>query len=170
MLDHIGSDAPVVLALEDLHRADPSTLDLVRHLGQARPEGRRLLLVCTYRSTGIEQDAPLLWQLLGSASFFRRTERVELTRFGLEEMRALVNGASGEQVDPRLVRRCYEWSSGNPFFAEQLLAAGALAGLRADRSAAGHRSHPRLAADTGRGDTYGRHPDHRHGVRLAGPR
>src|SRR3954468_2268452 len=40
MLDEIGGHAPVVLILEDLHWADPSTLDLVRHLGQAHPENR----------------------------------------------------------------------------------------------------------------------------------
>jgi DNA-binding CsgD family transcriptional regulator len=125
MLDHIGVDAPVVLALEDLHWADPSTLDLVRHLGQARPGGRRLLLVGSYRSTGVERDAPLLWQLLGSPAFFRRTERIGLARFSLAEVRELVTVKSG-RVDPRLVQRCYEWSSGNPFFAEQLMAAGAL--------------------------------------------
>ncbi|MGA5301128.1 ATP-binding protein [Nucisporomicrobium flavum] len=127
MLDHIGGDAPVVLVLEDLHWADPSTLDLVRHLGQARPEGRRLLLVGSYRSVGIERDAPLLWQLLGSPAFLRRTERIELGRFSLDEVRELVSADSAGRVDPRLVRRCFEWSSGNPFFAEQLMAAGALA-------------------------------------------
>ena len=33
----------------------------MRHLGQARPEGRRLLLVCSYRSTSVEHEAPLLF-------------------------------------------------------------------------------------------------------------
>jgi DNA-binding CsgD family transcriptional regulator/tetratricopeptide (TPR) repeat protein len=127
MLDHVGADAPVVLALEDLHWADPSTLDLVRHLGQARPEGRRLLLVCSYRSIGVERDAPLLWQLLGSAAFRRRTERIELDRFGLDEIRRLVHAADRGGVDAQLVQRCFDWSGGNPFFAEQLLAAGVLA-------------------------------------------
>ncbi|UQU64288.1 AAA family ATPase [Couchioplanes caeruleus] len=127
MLDHIGGDAPVVLVLEDLHWADPSTLDLLRHLGQARPEGRRLLLLGSYRSVGIERDAPLLWQLLGSPAFLRRTERIELGRFGLDEVRELLSAGSGGRVDARLVRRCFEWSGGNPFFAEQLMAAGALA-------------------------------------------
>jgi len=125
MLDQIGAQAPVVLILEDLHWADPSTLDLVRHLGQAHPDGRHLLLVCSFRSRELRRGEPL-WQLLAGATFLRRTERLELPPFGPEELQQFLAGASGAPVDPMLVERCFEWSDGIPFYAEQLMAAGAL--------------------------------------------
>jgi DNA-binding CsgD family transcriptional regulator len=124
MLDDIGSRAPVVLIVEDLHWADPSTLDLVRHLAQAHPDGRRLLLVGSYRSSPRRGDP--LWQLFAGTTFLRRTERFELPAFTFEEMRRLIAAGSTERVDPRLVARCLRWSDGIPFYAEQLMATGAL--------------------------------------------
>jgi DNA-binding CsgD family transcriptional regulator len=120
MLDHVAASAPVVLILEDLHWADPSTLDLVRHLAQARAEDRRVLLVGTYRPVG---RAHPLWQLFGGATFMRRTDRFELRPFTLDEMRELLG-----EVDRRLAERCLRLSDGIPFYAEQLMATGALAG------------------------------------------
>ncbi|MFC5262306.1 helix-turn-helix transcriptional regulator [Kribbella qitaiheensis] len=125
MLDDLGEDTPVVLIIEDLHWADPSTLDLVRHLGQAEQVDRRLLLVCTYRTREISRDDPL-WQLMAGAKFLRRTERIELPAFTLNELSQFVDSASGGRADPRLVERCFEWSDGIAFYAEQLIAAGAL--------------------------------------------
>lgn len=125
MLEHVGADAPVVLIIEDLHWADPSTLDLVRHLGQARPEDRRLLLVGSYRPRDLVRDDPLS-QLLAATSFLRRTERIELPGFTLPELREFLTAEQGGRVDPRLVERCFDWSDGIPFHAEQLVAAGAL--------------------------------------------
>ena len=45
---------PLVLLLEDLHWADPSSVDLLRHLGQ-RIVGQRLLVVGTYRPEDVER-------------------------------------------------------------------------------------------------------------------
>ena len=45
---------PLVLLLEDLHWADPSSVDLLRHLGQ-RIVGQRLLVVGTYRTEDVER-------------------------------------------------------------------------------------------------------------------
>ncbi|GIE35185.1 helix-turn-helix transcriptional regulator [Actinoplanes italicus] len=125
MLQDIGADAPVVLIIEDVHWADLSTLDLVRHLAQARPEDRRLLLLCSYRSRDLRHDDPL-WQLLAGATFWRRTERIELPALTLPELREFLSAERGRRVDPRLVERCFDWSDGIPFYAEQLIAAGAL--------------------------------------------
>ncbi|MFI5707055.1 AAA family ATPase [Kribbella sp. NPDC051620] len=125
MLDALGADTPVVLIIEDLHWADRSTLDLVRHLGQARQQDRRLLLVCTYRTQEVSRDNPL-WQLMAGSEFLRRTERIELPAFTLKELTRFVESVSDGQVDPRLVERCFEWSDGIAFYAEQLIAIGAL--------------------------------------------
>lgn len=130
MLDDIGTKAPVVLIVEDLHWADPSTLDLVRHLAQARPEGRRLLLIASYRANP-PRGKPL-WQMFAGIAFLRRTERFELPAFTLQEMREFLAAGGARRVDPKLAERCQQWSDGIPFYAEQLMAAGALAGRDED--------------------------------------
>lgn len=130
MLDDIGAHAPVVLIVEDLHWADPSTLDLVRHLGQGRPDGRRLLLVGSYRANPPRGEP--LWQLFAGTTFLRRTERFELPAFNLREMRELLAAGGAGRVDPRLAERCLRWSDGIPFYAEQLMATGALEGRDED--------------------------------------
>ncbi|MEU4192772.1 AAA family ATPase [Kribbella sp. NPDC026611] len=127
MLDDLGTDTPVVLIIEDLHWADPSTLDLVRHLGQAHQDDRRLMLVGTYRSE-MNRDNPL-WKLLAAPTFVRRSESIELAPFTLEELRDFLAAVSGGRVDSALVKRCFEWSDGIAFYAEQLIATSTLESL-----------------------------------------
>jgi tetratricopeptide (TPR) repeat protein len=52
-LGALAAGTPIVLLLEDLHWADPSSVDLLRHLGQ-RIAGQRLLVVGTYRPEEVE--------------------------------------------------------------------------------------------------------------------
>ncbi len=52
-LGALAAGAPLVLLLEDLHWSDPSSVDLLRRLGQ-RIDGQRLLLVGTYRPEDVE--------------------------------------------------------------------------------------------------------------------
>ena len=54
-LEALASVSPVVLLLEDLHWADPSSVDLLRHLCQ-RVGRQRLLVVGTYRAAEIESS------------------------------------------------------------------------------------------------------------------
>ncbi len=58
-LEALASVSPVVMLLEDLHWADPSSVDLLRHLCQ-RVGRRRLLIVGTYRAAEVESsNSPL---------------------------------------------------------------------------------------------------------------
>ena len=54
-LEALASVSPVVMLLEDLHWADPSSVDLLRHLCQ-RVGRRRLLIVGTYRAAEVESS------------------------------------------------------------------------------------------------------------------
>src|SRR5205085_10145098 len=53
LLSGISSKAPVLLVLDDLHRADRPTLLLLRHLARA-PQPRRLLILVAYRTEASE--------------------------------------------------------------------------------------------------------------------
>ena len=120
LLDGIAAGAPVLLVLEDLHWADRSTLDLIAYLAHNLAE-RRVLLVATYRA-----DEP------GSGDRVRRVadgvERsgaalmLELGPLAPVELTALIEARAGPMpaaVADAIVAR----ADGNPFFAEELLAA-----------------------------------------------
>src|SRR5204863_1002415 len=52
-LGTLASVSPIVLLLEDLHWADPSTIDLLRHLCP-RLAGQKMLLLGTFRPEDLE--------------------------------------------------------------------------------------------------------------------
>jgi DNA-binding winged helix-turn-helix (wHTH) protein/predicted ATPase len=59
LLEVLAVDRPLVLALEDLHWSDPSTIDLVARVAE-REDPARLLLLCTYRpAEAIARNHPL---------------------------------------------------------------------------------------------------------------
>ncbi len=53
MRSALAAGSPLVMLLEDLHWADPSSVDLLQRLGQ-RIDGQRLLVVGTYRPEEVE--------------------------------------------------------------------------------------------------------------------
>ncbi|HZN73956.1 MAG TPA: AAA family ATPase [Micromonosporaceae bacterium] len=120
LLDHVGGRAPAVLVLEDLHWADPSTLDLVAYLNRMKSD-QRMMLVCSYRS-GLPPDHPLR-KLLAEPEFTRRVQPISLARFTPNELWTFVNALGAEPVGSERMERYFELSEGNAYFAEQLVAA-----------------------------------------------
>ena len=131
VLHRLAEERPLVLVLEDLHWADASTRDLLRFLVRnARTEP--ILVVATYRSDELHRRHPLR-PLLTELQRLESVEIIELTAFGEAEVAAQLAGIRGSPPDPDLVATVLARSGGNPFFAEELLAAGA-AGLVLSRS------------------------------------
>lgn len=116
-----GAEAPVVLVIEDLHWADPSTRGflsfLVRNIGR-----ERLLLVATYRTDELHRRHPLR-QFLGEVERLPVVERLELAPFTRRELAQQLAAILESSPDPALVEELFARSQGNPFFAEELLAA-----------------------------------------------
>src|SRR6266511_3154903 len=115
--------APVLLVLEDLHWADISTLDLVVFLAH-NLDDRRVLLLGTYRA-----DEP------SSAERIRRLEDgvrrsgsalvLELGPLERDELTALVAAHADASLPAAVADTIAVRSEGNPFFAEERLAAAA---------------------------------------------
>ena len=111
---------PLVILLEDVHRADAASLRLLVHVA-ARVDGAAVLLVATHRSAAGDQTegfALVLDDLARRPSF----RRLELGGLDAGAVGALLDGA-GEDV----VARAYAISGGNPLLVGELarhLAAG----------------------------------------------
>jgi DNA-binding CsgD family transcriptional regulator/tetratricopeptide (TPR) repeat protein len=117
-LTTLTETTPVMLLIEDLHWADPSTRDLVTYLaaGRATP---RLLLVVTYRADDLARGHPLR-PMLATIDRADRVRHLRLGPFGPADLAEQLRGILGEEPDVALVRAVIERSDGNPFLTEEL--------------------------------------------------
>ena len=123
LLRRLAGDSLVVLAIEDLHWGGDSTRELLAFLVRnARTE--RLLLLITFRSDELHRRHPLLFWL-GEVNRSSGVERIELGRLERASLTLQLSGILGRRPDPALIDSIFVRSEGNPFFAEELVAAGA---------------------------------------------
>lgn len=119
---------PCLLVIDDLHRADPSSLLLLRHVAEELAAAP-VMLLGTYRSEEIGLDHPLSRLL---ADLHPAGSRLSLAGLSEEEVFELVSGTSGHAPSPELASVIHERTDGNPLFVEEisraLAAAGTLAG------------------------------------------
>jgi DNA-binding CsgD family transcriptional regulator/tetratricopeptide (TPR) repeat protein len=122
LLVRLSEDAPVLVVLEDFHWADRSTRDLLVFLVQTLHG--RVALIVSYRATGVDRHHPLSPVLAG---LIRQpnVERLELSPFGRADLAAHLAVISGQHLPGAVVDQIFARSEGNPFYAEELLAAGA---------------------------------------------
>ena len=121
MIGRLAAEAPLVLEIEDLHWADRSTRDLLRFLARNVRRGP-LLIVATFRTDELHRRHPLV-PFLAELGRLPRVERSDLARLSATETREQLSAILGHPAPPDLARGIHERSDGNPFFAEELLAA-----------------------------------------------
>ena len=84
-----AATTPLVIAIEDIHWADPATLECLQYLA-SRVEGARLLFILTYRSASLDRKQ------CPAAEYSKLTHQANVWQLALEplerrEMQALVN-------------------------------------------------------------------------------
>ena len=131
LLRRLADERPVVVVLEDVHWADASTRDLLRFLVRNARDAR-FLFVATYRSDELHRRHALR-PLLAELQRLESVDDIELGAFGADDLAAQLAGITGERARPELVAAMLARSGGNPFFTEELMAAGE-AGLALPRS------------------------------------
>ena len=115
--------SPVVVVVEDLHWADRATRDLIGYLARTLRSGR-VLLVGSYRSEELDRHHPLR-VLFAELRRLPAVEQLEVAPLGRVEVAEQLDALSGGPLPPEWVERIYRRCEGNPFYAEQLLVAGA---------------------------------------------
>ncbi|WP_308249678.1 ATP-binding protein [Sphaerisporangium fuscum] len=121
-LTELSQARPVLLVLEDLHWADGSTRDLLVFLSRMIHR-ERICLLGTYRTDDLHRRHPLR-PLLAELQRLPSVTAVKLAPLSADEMSDhLVSlGASDAKVIGGIIER----AEGNPFYAEELLAAEGL--------------------------------------------
>jgi DNA-binding CsgD family transcriptional regulator len=119
LLDRLG---PVLLVLEDLHWADRSTRDLLAFLARG-VRAEQLAVLATYRTGELPRHHPLR-RVAGELTRRPVVARLDLAPLDREEVALQLEAIAGEAVSARLAEELHARSGGNPFFVEELYAAG----------------------------------------------
>ncbi len=121
LLAELADGHPVLLILEDLHWADRSTRDLITFLSRVLHR-ERVAVVATYRTDDLHRRHPLrpvVAELLRLPS----VASIELGPLGYADMANHLTALAGEPLDPAVLHRMVARAEGNPYYAEELLAA-----------------------------------------------
>ncbi|HKP17231.1 MAG TPA: AAA family ATPase [Gaiellaceae bacterium] len=115
LLELLARQQPVVLALDDLHWADPSSVELLAHLLR-RPPAQPILLALAYRPTQASETLVSAVETAGRDG----TAAVETLQPLTEAEAALLYPALDDERRAAVFRE----SGGNPFYLEQLVRSG----------------------------------------------
>ena len=117
----VAAARPLVLLLDDLHWADPASLDLLRTLARTLA-GLPLLLLATYRADELTRRHPL-YALLPALVREAQATRLDLHPLDEAALEALVAAryALPDADAARLVASLRARAEGNPFYAGELL-------------------------------------------------
>ena len=123
VLERLAGRGQVVLVAEDVHWAGRSTIELLSFL-ISNLRGR-IMIVLTCRDDEPGGPRPALRSFLAGLDRGGRTRRVRLDRLADQEVTELVAAIVGGEPSRDLMDAVRSRSDGNPFFAEEVLAASA---------------------------------------------
>ncbi|WP_169981328.1 BTAD domain-containing putative transcriptional regulator [Microbispora sp. H10836] len=106
-----GVPGPLLIVLEDVHRADEESLQLLRHLA-GRLTRTPVLVLLTHRPAEAGDDLTAT----AAALAVQTVEHITLGGLGEPEVARLLVARSGTEVDEDTVRTVTERTGGNPLF------------------------------------------------------
>ena len=112
-------DQPTMLVLDDLHWADPASIDLLLHLLPA-VENSPIVLLCSFR---LDRDAPAYKvKQVADAEYHHRYTEIDLRPLSDEQSDELINRLlSIPDLPDSLMARIRYRTGGNPFFIEEVV-------------------------------------------------
>ncbi|HTJ36427.1 MAG TPA: BTAD domain-containing putative transcriptional regulator [Dactylosporangium sp.] len=154
--ERLGAGGPLLVVLDDVHRADGETLQVLRHVAVALAE-RSVMIVATFRAGEAQPQ-------LGSARAALagpRSSDVALDGLGADAAAQVLAGHLGTPLDAATAAIVHERTGGNPLFlaetARLISAEGAGSAVRAIPSGIGHVLRRRLARLPAQAQTVLRH-------------
>jgi DNA-binding SARP family transcriptional activator/energy-coupling factor transporter ATP-binding protein EcfA2 len=147
---HGGVGPPAVVAFDDLHAADPATLQLVGGLATEVHRTRTVLAIALRSGEGLGQ--PALVDVLATLGRLPRVVRLDLGPLPEPAITDLVRAELSDAGQPAALEQIVARAEGNPFFALELARVSAQAGP------AGAEGVPAAVHDVLR-QRYGRLPE-----------
>jgi DNA-binding winged helix-turn-helix (wHTH) protein/tetratricopeptide (TPR) repeat protein len=119
-LEWVAGARSVVLLLEDLHWADPSTIALLDFLSR-RSTRARLLVVATFRDSAVGAESLPLRQLRATRLGREACVEIQLGRLGEPDVHSYLEARFDPQVARALAKPIFERTRGLPLFASWLV-------------------------------------------------
>ncbi len=119
LLQHLAGDEPLILIVDDVHWADPESLEILdRLLMHERPS----LIVATYRPGALNERSPAAgW--ISRMDRRQPVEHIRLASFDMATTARLLEHEAGTEPDARAARNLWTRTGGNPFFLTELVRA-----------------------------------------------
>ena len=121
LVANLSARRPLIVVLDDIHQADPSSWDVLHYLAH-RPVGEGVLVIAPARSGELGRQ-PVAMRVLLDLEQQNVLHRMALGPLSDAAVRELAEDFLGEHVDGSLQQLVAERSRGNPFFALGLLQA-----------------------------------------------
>jgi DNA-binding CsgD family transcriptional regulator len=122
MLAELAARRPVLVVLEDLHWADRSTRDLLTFLSRVLHR-ERVAVVVTYRTDDLHRRHPLR-PVVAELLRLPAVTAIELAPLGYADMADHLSALAASPLDATTLHRIVTRAEGNPYYGEELLAAG----------------------------------------------
>jgi len=119
LLERLTREAPVLLFLDDLHWADPASIELLHYLAKGLAD-QSVLVLATYRAEEID-TARGLRSLLTSLRRAGQASEVVLARLEPEAVAELAAGMLGNEAPGELLTLLGARAGGTPLFVEALI-------------------------------------------------
>src|SRR5579872_5372514 len=121
LLERLTQETPVLLFLDDLHWADPASIELLHYLARGIAD-QPVLVLGTYRAEEIN-TARGLHSLITSLRRAGLAEELVIARLGLEAVVELAAGTLGSEAPGELLTLLNARAGGTPLFVEALIRA-----------------------------------------------
>lgn len=126
LLDELAADRPVLLAIEDLHWADRSSLELLAYLVRNLTDAAAVVCV----TTRLDDLGPgsMVRAFVSELQRLPAVARIDLHGLARDELRELARGVLGSDPAEPFLDELEARTEGNPFYARELLVTGAVGG------------------------------------------
>jgi tetratricopeptide (TPR) repeat protein len=118
-LGNAAKAQPLLIVLEDLHSADKGTLEMLGHVARYL-EGKRLLIIGTYRDIEVDRAHPLS-AALAELRRIPNFGRVLLRGLNADEVRRMLSSITGQEVPWGLAEVVHRQTEGNPLFVQEVV-------------------------------------------------
>ena len=120
LIEALAATMPVAVALDDLHWADQSSLELLLHLAH-QLRNAPVLLLGTYRDVEVGRRHPLR-RVLRDLHREHLADEIAVGRLDQDGTRSLmISTLDGDAVTPRFVDLIHRHTDGNAFFAQEVV-------------------------------------------------
>ena len=117
LLTNAAEHQPLVLILDDLHAADPSSLQALEFVAREL-RAKSLVVIGTYRDVGARSDTAVV-EALGRLG--REATTFPLAGLAIGDVARFVEVAGRRSLPESVVRTLHERTAGNPFFVRELV-------------------------------------------------